>query len=134
MPSHMTSVQSYNFGTEIKLLDPAILEGWNVALRTGYSHSETPIPNFTFTPTVPDSNLNLASVGFGLDCHNGGYFLGLFECGRGGGLRPTTIGIDLAFQAIIFEPRKVISSLYSGVKGNYESAAFAGSLNINLSY
>ncbi|WP_197492611.1 OmpP1/FadL family transporter [Methylomonas methanica] len=134
MPANWGSGQSINAGTEFKWLDPGFMLGWNVALRAGYNRSETPIPNQTYNPSIPENSWNMFAVGLGVDCHKGGRFLGLFECGRGNGFRPSNIGVDLAFQTYFFEPRKVTANIYPGVDGTYDTTLFMGSLNINVAY
>jgi long-chain fatty acid transport protein len=133
-PANWGGGQSINVGTEFKWLDPDFMPGWNVALRAGYNRSETPIPNLTYTPTIPDNRWNMFAVGLSADCHKGGRLLGLFECGQGKGLRPSNIGVDMAFQSYFYEPRKIKDSIYPGVAGTYDTRLFVGALNFNVSY
>ena len=51
----------YEFGTQYELNDH-----WTV--RGGYIYSENTVPNSTFSPTVPDSNRHVFSVGLGYTC------------------------------------------------------------------
>jgi long-chain fatty acid transport protein len=127
-------IYTISVGTEFKWLNPHFSPGWNVALRAGYNHSETPIPDYTYTPAVPENRWNGFALGLGLSCHKGGIFLGLFECGQSSGLRPSTIGVDFAFQTAFMEPRNVTTNLKPQVLGAYEGTIYIGSMNINVGY
>jgi long-chain fatty acid transport protein len=68
-------------GTEHKWLHPGVLPNWENALRWGYWHSQSPTPDSSFNPSVPDADNHSISVGLGFLCKVGGRFLGLIECG-----------------------------------------------------
>lgn len=133
-PENWKSAQSIDVGTEFKWLNPDFLPGWNVALRAGYNRTDTPIPNQTYTPAIPENRWNMLAVGLGADCRQGGRFLGVLACGEGGGSRPSSIGVDLAFQTYFFEPRKVTNNIHAGVNGTYDTTLYLGSLNIRVAY
>lgn len=98
-------------GTEYKWIDPVSLRHWDVTARAGYLYSETPIRNRTFDPAIADSDTHIASVGFGILCKAGGRFLGLIPCTQEGAwYLPSAMGLDLAYQAVIRETRRVTDS------------------------
>ncbi len=83
------------------------LPHWKIALRGGYSQSQSPIPDATFNPTVPESDFNGLSVGLGLLCKESASFLGVIPCGKMGSARRGAIGLYLAYQAQLYESRTV---------------------------
>lgn len=133
-PANWRTAYSADVGTEFKWLNPDFLRGWSVALRAGYNRSEKAIPNDTYNPAIPESRINAITVGFGADCHKGGKFLGILACGQGSGLRPESIGIDVAFQAYLMEPRKVTNNINPSVIGTYNTTLYVGSMNIHMAY
>ncbi len=128
-------------GTEFKWLKPAALPAWEVALRGGYWHSQTPIPDRSFLPTVPDADQHAISVGLGFLCKANGRFLGLIECGNveKGMLKPKAIGLDLAYQAIFYEGRTVSGNLNpvaipGVVNGTYQTNLHVGMINLRVNF
>ena len=73
---------SFGTGTEYRWLKLSSHPDWDLALRAGYNHSQTPVPDKNFNPAFPDSNVHVLSFGFGLTCHPGGKFLGIKDCGQ----------------------------------------------------
>ena len=75
---------SYNvmFGTEYKFLKIERMPEWEVALRGGYTHLQTQMPDQTFNPGIPSSDTHIPSVGVGFICKENGSFLGLTKCGN----------------------------------------------------
>lgn len=140
-PQNWRNAYTFMIGTEYKWLDPAVLPDWDIALRGGYWHSQTPIPDRSFTPTVPDSDQQAISGGLGLLCKGGGRFLGLIPCGAEQGLSfwPKGIGIDLAYQLILYEPRTVSGSAHpvaipGVIDGTYQTTWHVGSLNLRVNF
>jgi long-chain fatty acid transport protein len=140
-PQHWRSAYTVMVGTEYKWLKPAPLPAWEVALRGGYWHSQTPVPDRSFTPAVPDADNHAISVGLGLLCKGQGRFLGLIECGApsAGWWRPTGIGLDLAYQALLYEPRTVTGNQHplavpGSVDGTYRTTYQVGSINLRLNF
>lgn len=43
-------------------------EHWN--LRAGYQYFESPVPDSTFSPTIPDANQNVITIGIGWHCRH----------------------------------------------------------------
>jgi len=128
-------------GTEYKWLAFPRLPAWEVALRGGYWHSQTPIPDSSFLPTVPDADQHAVSVGLGLLCKKKGRFLGLVECGtpEGGIFRPSAIGVDFAYQAIFYETRTVSGNqnpvaIPGVVNGTYQSTLHVGMINLRVNF
>jgi long-chain fatty acid transport protein len=140
-PQNWRNAYTFMMGTEYKWLKPALLPNWEVALRGGYWHSQTPIPDQSFTPTVPDADQQAVSTGLGLLCKGAGRFLGLLPCGEAAGLSfwAKAIGIDLAYQLIMYEPRTVSGNMHpvaipGVVNGTYQTTYHVGSLNLRVSF
>lgn len=140
-PQNWRSVYTIMVGTEYKWLNPALLPNWEVALRGGYWHSQTPIPDQSFTPTIPDADQHAVSGGLGLLCKESGRFLGVIPCGTTNGplFLPKAIGVDMAYQAIFYEPRTVTGSQHpiaipGVVNGTYNTTYHVGSINIRVNF
>jgi long-chain fatty acid transport protein len=138
-PQNWRSTYTVMVGTEYKWLKPAMLPAWEVALRGGYWHSQSPVPDRSFSPAVPDADNNAISVGVGLLCKNQGRFLWLIECGAGGWWRPKGIGLDLAYQALLYEPRTVAGNQHplaapGSVNGTYRTTYHVGSINLRFDF
>ncbi|WP_162560214.1 OmpP1/FadL family transporter [Methylotetracoccus oryzae] len=133
-PQHWRSIFTASAGTEFRWLAPDFLPGWEVALRTGYQRSNTPVPEYTFTPTVADADWNIFAVGVGLLCNGNGSLFGLAGCGRGEGGGPGAVGIDLAFQAAFFEPRTIAVNRQPSVIGRYDTTLYIGSVNFRVAF
>jgi long-chain fatty acid transport protein len=69
-----------------------------VALRTGYTYAETPVPEETLSPAHPDADQHMLNVGFGY--------------------RMNKWVADFFYTASFFEERKVNNNVLSG---KYES-------------
>jgi long-chain fatty acid transport protein len=128
-------------GTEYKWLKPTVLPEWDIAFRGGYWHSQTPIPDQSFSPTVPDADQHALSVGVGFSCKGNGRFLGLLDCGAGArsSFGPKAIGVDLAYQAILYETRTVAGNMNpvaipGVVNGTYQTTLHVGSINLRMSF
>ncbi|HJU04009.1 MAG TPA: outer membrane protein transport protein, partial [Nitrospiraceae bacterium] len=109
-PQNYRSGYTVMIGTEYKWLHPERLPNWEIALRGGYWNSQAPSPDSSFNPAIQDADNHSISVGLGFLCKGGGRFLGLFECGRADGgskFRPTAVGLDLAYKALLYETRTV---------------------------
>ncbi|MCZ6781638.1 MAG: outer membrane protein transport protein, partial [Nitrospirae bacterium] len=135
------STYTVMIGTEYKWLRPPVLPNWEIALRGGYWNSQTPIPDKTFTPSVPGADNHSISIGLGLLCKEGGRFFGLFECSASGGgkLRPQAIGLDLAYQALLYETRTVMDNeqplaIPGVVNGTYKTTFHIGSVNFRINF
>lgn len=135
-PQNWRSTYTLMVGTEYKWLKPRVLPEWNITLRGGYAYSQTPIPNRTFNPFIPDSDNHAISMGLGFLCKEKGRFFGVIACGRAGGpwYAPKSIGLDTAFQVILFERRAVSGNLNPTVDGIYKTTFYVGSLNLRMNF
>ncbi|HKW85919.1 MAG TPA: outer membrane protein transport protein [Nitrospiraceae bacterium] len=135
-PRNWQSTYTTMIGTEYKWLQVERLPHWEVALRGGYWHSQNAIPDTTFTPSVPDSDNHAISIGLGLLCKERGQFLGLIECGSEGGgrFRPKAIGLDLAYQALLYETRTVSGNINPTIDGRYQTTYHTGAINLRVNF
>ncbi|MER3424954.1 MAG: long-chain fatty acid transporter, partial [Nitrospiraceae bacterium] len=100
-----------------------------------YWRSQTPIPESTFDPRVPDSDNHNISIGAGLLCKEQAKFLGIIPCGSEGGLLKTkAVGIDVAYQAIIYETRTVTGNNNPTVNGTYNTILHTGVVNLRVNF
>jgi long-chain fatty acid transport protein len=123
-------------GSEYRWLSIASLAGWEVAARGGYVRSLTPVPSSTLDPTVPDANYNAFSIGVGWLCRGPGSFLGVLPCGDAQGRWWTqkAIGLDLAYQAVVYDSRRISSNVDPRVNGRWETLTHVGSLSLNVRF
>lgn len=134
-PQHWSNTISIGVGTEYRWLSFPSDPNWNVALRTGYLHSQQAIPDINFNPAAPDAPSHTLSVGVGLLCKETGRFLGLLACGSEAGFfGRKALGIDVAYQALLFESRTVIGNPNPTVNGTYETTTHAGSVTMRVNF
>ncbi|HTY78136.1 MAG TPA: outer membrane protein transport protein [Candidatus Bathyarchaeia archaeon] len=135
-PQNWSATYVVMAGTEFKWLAPGSLTGWDIAARGGYFHSATPVPSKTFTAAIPDSDLNAFSVGLGLLCRPPGRFAGILPCGRTDGSRllPASIGVDLAYQAVLYSSRQINGNVDPRVDGRWSSTAHVGSISFRFNF
>lgn len=135
-PQNWRSIYTVMVGTEYRFLEIEKLPDWELALRAGYWNSQSPIPNQTFTPAVPDADNNAISVGMGVLCKGTAQFLGLFDCGNEGKskLHPSSVGLDIAYQAILFDQRSVTGSSNPTVDGLYKTTYQVGMVNLRVNF
>ena len=140
-PQNWQSSYTTMIGTEYKWLQLEHMPGWEIAVRGGYWYSQNAVPDSSFTPTVPDANNHSLSVGLGLLCKGQGHFLGLFPCGTSDRkwYQPSALGLDLAFQALLYETRTVTGNqnpvaIPSSVNGTYQTTWYIGSLNLRMNF
>ena len=81
-PQQWKTVPVVAIGTEYKWLNPEWLPHWDVAVRSGYSRTENPVPDLTFNPGTISLSSNTLSIGAGFLCKGQGRFLGMVPCGR----------------------------------------------------
>ena len=120
-------------GTEYRWLQIDTLPGWELSARAGYFYSATPVPDRTFEPAVPDANYNAFSVGAGFLCRWPARFLGVIPCPRGNGGRGS-IAVDLAYQILLFNSRRISDNDDPRVNGNWETTTHVGSLSLRVSF
>jgi long-chain fatty acid transport protein len=99
-------------GVELRLPD--------VVLRAGYAFDHTPVPDPELSPSIPDANREVLSVGLG------------YEVGEG-------LTLDFAFQSIRYRERTVTTSRVlteSGTpfNGTYQLSATVVALNVSYSW
>lgn len=142
-PQNWRSTYTIMVGTEYKWLKPTLLSDWEIALRGGYWHSQTPIPDQSFSPTVPDADQHAVSAGLGLWCKGRSRFLGLLDCSgdvsSSSAFRPKGIGLDFAYQAIFYETRTINGNanpiaIPGVVNGTYQTTHHVGSVNLRVSF
>ncbi len=137
IPQNWKDTYTLSAGTEYKWLAPASLPHWDVAVRLGYQRSNHAVPAGTFNPTVADANWNIFAAGLGLLCKQQGKFLGLLSCGSDDSPAwvPKAIGLDLAFQAAVWESRAIAGNINPTVNGTYDTKSwYIGSFNIRLMF
>lgn len=135
-PQQWKNAITVSIGTEYKWLGLTDTRAWDIALRTGYSRSNTPITDLSFDPAFPDNDVHVASVGVGFLCHAGGKFFGLINCAESveGFLTKKSMGIDLSYQALIFDSRTVTGSPNPTVNGTYSTTNHAGGVTFRVSF
>jgi long-chain fatty acid transport protein len=135
-PQDWSSTYVVMVGTEYKWLVPPGLAGWEVAARGGYIYSATPVPTKTFLAAIPDANYNAFSVGLGLQCRPPGRFLGLLPCGseQGRWWAPKAIGLDVAYQAVLYDTRQISNNDDPRVNGRWSTTTHVGSISLRFNF
>jgi len=121
-------------GTEYKWLQVPRLPDWEVALRAGYARSQTPIPDTTFSPAVPESDYNLITAGFGMLCKDRGTFIGIIPCDKVGKQGRGALGVDVSYQAVLYETRTITGNINPSVDGVYRTLLHVGSVNLRVNF
>ena len=133
-PQQWKTVTVVAIGTEYKWLNPAWLPHWDVAVRSGYTRTEDPVPDTTFNPGVMSLPSSTLSMGAGLLCKGQGRFLGLVPCGGASALWTKAIGLDVAFQEWFYESRRVTGNLISTVDGTYNAYIHLGTVSVKFMF
>ncbi len=131
-PQQWKTVPVVAIGTEYKWLDPGWLPNWDLAVRSGYTRTEDPVPDRTFNPATISLSSNTLSIGAGLLCKSQGRFLGLVPCGGASALWPKAIGFDVAFQEWFYESRTVTGNLNPTVDGTYHAYVHLGTFSFKF--
>ena len=107
-----------------------------MVFRAGYIRSHSPVTDLSFDPAFPDNDVLAVTVGMGLLCHAGGKFLGLISCADGekSFLKKSAIGLDVFYQALVFDPRTVTGSPNSTVNGTYRTTNHAGGATFRINF
>ena len=138
IPIRQNWTNSYNvmIGTEYRFLQLERLPEWEIALRAGFSQVQTQVPDATFNPGIPSANVYTPSIGVGFTCQPGGSFLGLTKCGSlgVGSIKPKTVGLDLSYQAAIYENRTITGNVNPAVNGTYQTLFHAGGVSLRFSF
>jgi long-chain fatty acid transport protein len=133
-PQQWKTVPVVAIGTEYKWLNPAWLPHWDVAVRSGYTRTEDPVPDTTFNPGIISLSSQTMSIGAGFLCKGQGQFLGMVPCGGASMLWPKAIGLDVAFQEWFYEPRTVAGNLNPTVDGTYHAAVHLGTFSFKFMF
>jgi len=135
-PQNWKSTYAVMLGTEYKWLALESLPNWEVALRAGYTNQQQQMPDLTYDPGIPSSDLHVVGGGVGFLCKERGSFLGLMRCGDFGvgSLKPKAIGLDLSYQAGLYEDRTVLGNRNPTVNGIYRTTLHTGSVSIRMIY
>ena len=135
-PQQWRNTFTFNVGTEYKWLSLLESRAWDVAFRTGYIRSHSPVTDRSFDPAFADSDVHVATVGMGVLCRAGGKFLGLVSCADEGTslLATSSIGLDVFYQAFVFDTRTVIDSPNPTVNGTYHTTNHAGGATFRLNF
>jgi long-chain fatty acid transport protein len=133
-PQQWKTVPVVAIGTEYKWLNPDWLPHWDVALRSGYTRTENPVPDTTFNPGIISLSSNTLSIGAGFLCKSQGQFLGLVPCGGASSLSPKAIGLDVAFQEWFYEPRTVAGNLNPTANGTYHAYVHLGAVSVKFMF
>ena len=123
-------------GTEFKWLALESMPAWEIALRAGYTNQQAQMPDFGFDPGVPSADVHIVGGGFGLVCKEEGSLFGIIRCGDLGigALKPKSIGLDLSYQAALYEDRTITGNRNPTVDGLYRTTLHAGGVSIKVAY
>ncbi len=133
-PQQWKTVPVVAIGTEYKWFNPGWLLHWDVAVRSGYTRTENPVPDTTFNPATISLSSNTLSIGTGFLCKGQGRFLGLVPCGGASALWPKAIGFDAAFQEWFYESRTVVGNLNPTVDGTYHAYVHLGTVSLKFMF
>jgi long-chain fatty acid transport protein len=127
-PRSWKGIATIKFGTEYKWLRIPRLPDWEVALRAGYIRANSPVPERTFEPRVPNSDFNGFSAGIGLMCKGTAKFLGFLPCTE------TSIGFDLVYKNQLYESRTIRNNINPFVNGTYKTTLHAGGIGMRFTF
>lgn len=130
---------SYNvmIGTEYKFLRVESMPDWEVAWRAGFTHTQTQMPDATFNPGIPSSDVYIPSFGIGFTCKENGSFLGLTPCRNigFGPIKSKSIGLDLSYQAGFYENRTITGATPNpAVNGSYQTLVHVGGVSLRFNF
>ena len=128
-PQQWKNVPVIALGTEYRWLYPRWLPHWEVAVRSGYTHTENPVPDRTFNPGTISLPAHTLSLGVGFLCKGAGRFLGVIPCSGESALWPKGIGLDLACQEWFYESRTVVGNVNPTVDGTYHAFVHLGTFS-----
>lgn len=135
-PQNWKTVPTWSMGTEYKWRRPEILPNWDVALRGGYTYTQSQVPDATFNPGTPSLFSHMVATGVGFTCLDGGVFFGVVPCGHTstGGWAPASIGLDFSFQAWLYEPRTIQGNNNPTVNGTYTAQLYLGAISLRIGF
>lgn len=70
------------------------------ALRASYQYYQSPVPDKTFSPTIPDANQNVFTLGLAYQCQRHNF--------------------EIAYGGIFYDDRKIVGSQNPAYDGNYQ--------------
>ncbi|MDF0676170.1 MAG: outer membrane protein transport protein [Nitrospira sp.] len=129
-PQEWKDVPVIALGTEYRWLNPAWLPYWEIAVRSGYTYTDDPVPDRTFSPATISLPAHTLSLGTGFLCKGAGRFLGIIPCSGGSALWPKGIGLDLAYQEWFYESRTIVDNLNPTVNGTYHAFVHLGTFSV----
>jgi long-chain fatty acid transport protein len=134
-PQNWRGTYAMMIGTEYKWLRLTRLPDWEVALRAGYINQQTQMPDLTFNPGLPSADAHTVSTGVGFLCKENGSFFGI-KCGHlgFGKLKPKAFGIDVSYQALLYEVRTITGNRNPMVNGRYDTLIHAGGVSVRFNY
>ena len=133
-PQQWKTVPVVAIGTEYKWLNPEWLPHWDVAVRSGYTRTENPVPDLTFNPGTISLSSTTLSIGAGFLCKGQGRFLGMVPCGGVSALWPKAMGLDVAFQEWFYESRTVAGNQNPTVNGTYHAYIHLGTVSLKFMF
>lgn len=135
-PLNWKSTYAVMIGTEYKWMTIESLPGWETALRAGYTNQQAQAPDQTFDPGIPTADVHVIGGGVGVLCSARGSFLGLTSCGElgVGPIKPKAIGLDLSYQASLYEDRTITGNRNPTVNGIYRSTFHTGGISFRVVY
>lgn len=129
-PQQWKDVPVIAVGTEYKWLNPAWLPSWDMAVRSGYTYTQDPVPDRTFNPATISLSAHTLSLGVGMLCKGSGRLLGLIPCSGESAWWPKGIGLDLAYQEWFYEPRTIVGNVMPIVDGAYDAFVHLGMFSL----
>jgi len=130
-PRNWKNIVTIKVGTEYKWLEIPSLPDWELAVRAGYIRANTPVPELTFDPRIPNADFNGASFGIGVLCKGNAMFLGLFVCGNG---VIKAIGLDLIYKNQLYDSRRINNNIDPTVNGKYKTELQAGGIGVRINF
>lgn len=128
-PRDWKAVPVISVGTEYKWLNPWWFLDWDIAVRSGYTRTENPVPSTTFNPATISLSSHTLSVGVGFLCKGQGKFLWFLPCSGESALWPKGIGVDLAYQEWFYDPFIVTGNVNPTVNGTYHVFVHLGAFS-----
>lgn len=135
-PQQWKNTFTVNVGTEYKWVGLTDSHAWDVALRGGYIRSHSPVTDLNFDPAFADDDVHVATVGMGILCRAGGKFLGLIACAdtEKSFLSKSSMGLDVFYQAFVFDTRTVTDNPNPTVNGIYHTTNHAGGATFRINF
>jgi len=127
-PRDWKGIVTVKLGTEYKWLEIPSFHDWELAVRAGYIRANSPVPERTFEPRVPNSDFNGFSFGIGFLCKKSAMFLGLIPCTE------TSYGFDIIYKNQLYESRTIRNNINPVVNGTYNTRLHAGGIGVRANF